>query len=279
MPLPSYYKSGNAKVTAGSRVVTGSGTAWKSLVKPNDLFGAHRGCPVRIESVETNTQLTLAYDPPARLVQEMSAYEITITPQASEVQASVREIVEQLRQGVGITPDATGTLAQRANYNAQAQGFVFLRTDVSPFLVYVKTADTSGSWSAGQSFIGTPGTNGGNGLPGVLKEQYSVDIRHPDGNALTSVFQGQYDCDLAIGNAGRMTRFFGQVREGSGSIIGGFAVNGTLVTEAYAIAANAPVNDTGLQIDIPSGADVSFHVLEIIGEVRWIWLKVDGSTL
>jgi hypothetical protein len=56
-------------------------------------------------------------------------------------------------QGTGLQPDATGTLAQRATYDGQGQGFKFLETDVSPFRLWVKASNTSGDW-AGPDFIG-----------------------------------------------------------------------------------------------------------------------------
>ncbi|WP_316184744.1 hypothetical protein [Bradyrhizobium sp. SZCCHNRI1003] len=56
-------------------------------------------------------------------------------------------------QGVGLQPNASGTLAQRAAYDGQAQGFEYLETDVSPFRLFVKASNTSGDW-AGPTYIG-----------------------------------------------------------------------------------------------------------------------------
>lgn len=64
--------------------------------------------------------------------------------------------------GQGINPDSTGTLAQRAAFDAQAQGYKYLETDVSPFKLWVKASASSGDW-AGPTFIGGQGPVGDGG--------------------------------------------------------------------------------------------------------------------
>ncbi len=56
------YMTGTVSVTAGSAVVTGSGTAWQTALVVGGLFGldSSNGNPVPILSVDSNTQLTLA---------------------------------------------------------------------------------------------------------------------------------------------------------------------------------------------------------------------------
>ncbi|PND22853.1 phage tail protein [Ensifer sp. MMN_5] len=56
------YVTGTVSVTAGSAVVTGSGTAWATALIAGGLFGldSSNGNPVPILSVDSNTQLTLA---------------------------------------------------------------------------------------------------------------------------------------------------------------------------------------------------------------------------
>ncbi|ASP51702.1 hypothetical protein ACVMB3_000244 [Sinorhizobium meliloti] len=60
MTIP--YITGTVSVTAGSAVVTGSGTAWATALIAGGLFGldSSNGNPVPILSVDSNTQLTLA---------------------------------------------------------------------------------------------------------------------------------------------------------------------------------------------------------------------------
>lgn len=56
------YVTGTVSVTAGSAVVTGSGTAWATALIAGGLFGldSNNGNPLPILSVDSNTQLTLA---------------------------------------------------------------------------------------------------------------------------------------------------------------------------------------------------------------------------
>ncbi|MDX0298294.1 pyocin knob domain-containing protein [Sinorhizobium meliloti] len=60
MTIP--YVTGTVSVTAGSAVVTGSGTAWAAALIAGGIFGldSSNGNPVPILSVDSNTQLTLA---------------------------------------------------------------------------------------------------------------------------------------------------------------------------------------------------------------------------
>lgn len=56
-------------------------------------------------------------------------------------------------QGEGIQPDATGTLAQRDAFDNEPQGFVYLRTDIAPFQLFVKASNGTADW-AGPTPIG-----------------------------------------------------------------------------------------------------------------------------
>lgn len=60
--MTSPYMTGTVSVTAGSQVVTGSGTAWQTALVAGGLFGldSSNGNPVPILSVDGNTQITLA---------------------------------------------------------------------------------------------------------------------------------------------------------------------------------------------------------------------------
>jgi hypothetical protein len=59
----------------------------------------------------------------------------------------------QGNQGVGLEPDDTGTLAQRAAHDGEAKGFKYLVIEVSPFQLWIKASNTSGDW-AGPDYIG-----------------------------------------------------------------------------------------------------------------------------
>ncbi|MCQ8781737.1 hypothetical protein [Mangrovibrevibacter kandeliae] len=60
MPIQAPYTTGTATVTAGSAIVTGTGTTWAISLVNGGLFSSG-GVSIPILSVESDTQLTLAY--------------------------------------------------------------------------------------------------------------------------------------------------------------------------------------------------------------------------
>lgn len=96
--LPSVYKDGTATVAAGSKAVTGQGTMFVNTILPGDFFGTHAGFPNRVETVNSNTSLTLAYNwqGPA---QTASAYEIMYQGDNARMTETTRQMLEQLRGG------------------------------------------------------------------------------------------------------------------------------------------------------------------------------------
>jgi hypothetical protein len=91
---------------------------------------------------------------------------------ASAIESNRRlaEIVARINAGTFLDFDATGTLAERAAFNAAAKDFVYCQTDVTPFLVFIKRSATSGDWSTGTALQGPAGsaTNGTNGTNGTF---------------------------------------------------------------------------------------------------------------
>lgn len=150
MALISYYDIGFATVANGSTAVTGTSTQWLTALRENDVFVGADGRSARVASIESATSLTLARAWPGDS-QTDDAYEVRITPAPSEITASVRELLEKLRQGLWLTPNATGTLAERAAFDSARRGFIYMQTDVDPFVVFVKQTDTEGDWSPGFS--------------------------------------------------------------------------------------------------------------------------------
>jgi hypothetical protein len=95
-------------------------------------------------------------------------------------------------QGQGIEPDATGTLAERDAYDDEPQGFVYLRTDVTPFELYVKASAASGDW-AGPSSIGGEGAGGSHGVcEGRLTLVSGTPVMTSDQTAKTTVYFTPY---------------------------------------------------------------------------------------
>lgn len=170
MELLKHYSVGTISVENGATTVSGSATFWVGQVTAGDILWAPGGDGVRIASIENANQLTLAYPWPGETIVD-SAYDIRVVPVASEIILTNRELLARLRQGLWLTPNATGTLAERAAYDGARRGFIYMRTDVNPFLVYIKTADTSGAWSAGYSPTGPTGPQGPQGIVGPQGNQ------------------------------------------------------------------------------------------------------------
>lgn len=185
MPLnidTSYYSTGTATVEADGTTVTGQSTAWLQAVRAGDLFGTHVGDPVRIASVDSNTQLTLAY-PWKGPAQTESAYEIQFTPYDTGYQAAVRQLLTTLASGnvealaeltgeynalpIFLGPGAMGLiskeelvngvhfdvqvddLAGRAAYDDRPEGYTVLVADVGDgrSAIYMKNSAATGDWS------------------------------------------------------------------------------------------------------------------------------------
>ncbi|RVK13428.1 pyocin knob domain-containing S74 family peptidase [Sinorhizobium meliloti] len=95
---PAFYSTGTATVAANGTAVTGQGTSWLNAVQPGDVFGTHKGFPIRIASVGSNTSLTLAFPWPGG-AQSAAAYEIMLVPDASRVMETSRQLLETLTNG------------------------------------------------------------------------------------------------------------------------------------------------------------------------------------
>ncbi len=75
------------------------------------------------------------------------------TPQAASFDISI-PAGNTGATGTGIQPNASGTLAGRAAYDGAAANFIYLRTDVTPNILYIKNSATSGDWSSGTAYGG-----------------------------------------------------------------------------------------------------------------------------
>lgn len=93
-----YYETGTASVTQGQTVVTGQGTAWLQIVRPADDFGKHVGMPIPIASVDSDTQITLAYPWPGP-TQAAAPYRVTFTPYHVAYRQALQEIGQLLSSG------------------------------------------------------------------------------------------------------------------------------------------------------------------------------------
>lgn len=96
--LPSVYQDGTATISANGTVVTGQGTLWTKSLQPGDFFGVHKGYAIRILSVDTDTQLTLANPWPGG-AQTAAAYEIMLQSDNARMQETSRQLLQTLIGG------------------------------------------------------------------------------------------------------------------------------------------------------------------------------------
>lgn len=160
------YATGTVSVTAGSAVVTGSGTAWDLFLIKGGLFSS-QGIAIPILSVESDTQLTLGYPwAGSTATGQVYAIDRQSAAAASAVEANDRLalIVRRLEALSYVDFDAVGSLAERLQYNGEAKGFKFLDISAEPFELWIKASDASGDWAGpnayGQGETGNQGPSG-----------------------------------------------------------------------------------------------------------------------
>lgn len=102
MPLASVYALGSASVTAGSPVVTGSGTNWNgAALREGDMFWA-AGLSVRVLAGVSNTELTLAHPWPGA-TRVGASYEIHYTNDSQRGMATALAVLADLNN-TGLNP-------------------------------------------------------------------------------------------------------------------------------------------------------------------------------
>lgn len=94
----SHYSTGTATVAANGTTVSGQGTAWTGALRSGDLFGTHRGQPIRILAVNSNTSLTLAHPWPGP-AQTAAPYEIQCTPRDIGYRRAIEELIAGVSEG------------------------------------------------------------------------------------------------------------------------------------------------------------------------------------
>lgn len=198
MATTTWYGDGTATVAVGSRTVTGIGTGWLTEVagltpiKVGDKFGIHVGRPIVIESIDSDTQLTLADNWPGP-AQTNAPYKVELTSPTIAAVEAMRRLLASLSNGnldslseitigvddvpIGVGPGVFGTinkagltqgvrydawvasLAGRAAYNTAAAGFSVLVVDIGDGRsgLYFKNSATSGDWSAPSYITGPVG--------------------------------------------------------------------------------------------------------------------------
>jgi hypothetical protein len=149
--LPSVYQDGTATITGGT-VVTGQSTLWVNAVLPGDFFGVHKGYAIRILSVDSDTQLTLANAWPGS-AQTAAHYEIMLQSDVGRMQETSRQLLQQLSNG---NIEALTGLIGAANSIPIFTGVGTMSlVEVGTSGNKIPLLDTANTWSAKQT------TNGG----------------------------------------------------------------------------------------------------------------------
>jgi hypothetical protein len=179
MTLPTYYNTGAAAVNAGATAVTGTGTGWGAdsfgtpVIAAGDFFmdpAQPEVPPQRIASVTDATHLVLARPWPGANVS--GPYEVQFVGDIVRSTAQTRRYLERLGQlsALGIQPKGFGDFADRAAFDGEAKGYIFLSLDgdgvTGVWTLYIKRTAGSGDWDAGQPIEGTEGPQGEPGLIG-----------------------------------------------------------------------------------------------------------------
>jgi hypothetical protein len=148
----AYYSTGSITVTLNSATVTGLLTAFLANVKSGDTL--HRGgVSGVVRSVESNTSLTLEKPWGGPNGATVTDWLINHTGGGWHTLVTINEqvvkVLNEIDLGFPFKADSSGTLANRATYDAKPKGWTYLRTDVTPFLLYAKVSDVAADWSSG----------------------------------------------------------------------------------------------------------------------------------
>ncbi|MER9188638.1 hypothetical protein [Mesorhizobium australicum] len=142
----STYKTGTVTVTNGSTVVTGSGTAWAVALVAGGMFSS-AGVAVPIASVTDDTHIVLDYNWPGTTASG-AGYSIALENAAA---ASVVDLNTTLSRVLvtlslaGITPDASGSLTDRAaiTLGVGDKGFLFLHAEIGVAFAFYRWTGTA----------------------------------------------------------------------------------------------------------------------------------------
>lgn len=147
MTIP--YLTGTVSIPAGSKTVTGTGTAWATALIVGGVFFCN-GLAVPIASIDGDRQLTLALGWPGAAVNAASYAIMRDTDYARQSVANattLSEVLAELRAGMLFQYDASGPLAKRATYDEKPEGFSYLVTSHVPATLYIKASSANADWT------------------------------------------------------------------------------------------------------------------------------------
>ncbi len=233
MPVPTDITAGTLTITNGSTAVTGTGTAWlASDLRQGDIIlwiegGDGFQTPILADVPASNTALTIV-EPWEGPTLTGVRYRIRYQWDSSRVSAQSRQLIEMLDNGNvlalsgltgpgvpvfdgphsmvvrpeqdfinGVAYDVqVDTLADRAAYDGQAEGFAVLVSDVGDgrSALYSKNSNTSGDWSDPAYITGDIG-NPPNLTAGTAT---TLPPEDPFSFSLTPVGDGEYEINLSV---------------------------------------------------------------------------------
>lgn len=165
----STYKTGTVSVSNGNAVVTGSGTAWAVALVAGGVFSS-AGVSVPILSVASDTSLTLAYNWPGTTA---TGAVYAIARENSEA-ADIVDLNDKLSRVlvtlslVGITPNASGTIAERDALTLAVgdKGFLFLHAELGYDFEFYRWSGSA--WEGPYLTRGVPGIGTGGTIQGSI---------------------------------------------------------------------------------------------------------------
>lgn len=174
----STYNTGTVSVTNGSAVVTGSGTAWAVALVAGGMF-TRLGIAVPILSVDSDTQLTLVYAWPGTTASG-AAYAIALENAAAADVVSLNTTLSRVLVTLslaGITPDASGSLTDRAaiTLGVGDKGFLFLHAEIGVAFAFYRWSGTA--WDGPFPVANSAATGGVSSL--VAGTGVTVDNTNP----------------------------------------------------------------------------------------------------
>jgi len=179
MPSPSIYLMGTVAVTAGSAVVTGTGTGWLANAVTGGMFSL-AGMSIPIASVENDTHLTLGYEWPGATATGL-AYAISRESAAAADATYVHNALVNVLRTLAISavePDGAGTLAERdAVTPVPAEKYIWLHVETGyPLELFIR--------SGVSTWLGPFPWRGEQGAPGIGTGGYGLPLGGTAGQAL-----------------------------------------------------------------------------------------------
>lgn len=149
MPDPYYVATGIVLTQNGATVTGPVGTTFKANVKSGDtaLYG---GYSIAVKSITSNQELVLEGVWPAATVPGATVVFLHTGSgwhQTATINEMTLNLIRLIQAGLPLHASAAGTLAERDNYDTQAPGYIFVQTDVEPWVAYIK--QSPGGWSTG----------------------------------------------------------------------------------------------------------------------------------